>query len=192
MPSKKKQINYKETFTFPDIPVLYPVYALSESGKVMNFKSISYPTPRSKKKFTRNKQLSQRSMQAKIFDAFINVGYFDPLIVYREFPVVIQNALRLPGQSGMYYYLDYYFPELHLAVELDSDLHDLKKDKLRDAYLGKLGITVFRIQDLQKPNIQKTKFKELTALMRKIGKKNPIQFDFCKDIFQYALTSQKP
>ena len=192
MPSKKKQINYKETFTFPDIPVLYPVYALSESGKVMNFKSISYPTPKSKKKFTRNKQLSQRSMQAKIFDAFINVGYFDPLIVYREFPVVIQNALRLPGQGGMYYYLDYYFPELHLAVELDSDLHDPKKDKLRDLYLNKLGITVFRIQDLQKPNIQKTKFKELTALMRKIGKKNPIQFDFCKDIFQYALTSQKP
>ena len=189
---KKKTINYKETFTFPDIPVLYPVYALSESGKVMNFKSISYPTPRSKKKFTRNKQLSQRSMQAKIFDAFINVGYFDPLIVYREFPVVIQNALRLPGQSGMYYYLDYYFPELHLAVELDSDLHNLEKDKFRDLYLNKLGITVFRIQDLQKPNIQKTKFKELTALMRKIGKKNPIQFDFCKDIFQYALTSQKP
>lgn len=192
MPSKKKQINYKETFTFPDIPVLYPVYALSESGKVMNFKSISYPTPKSKKKFTRNKQLSQRSMQAKIFDAFINVGYFDPLIVYREFPVVIQNALRLPGQGGMYYYLDYYFPELHLAVELDSDLHNPEKDKLRDLYLNKLGITVFRIQDLQKPNIQKTKFKELTALMRKIGKKNPIQFDFCKDIFQYALTSQKP
>ena len=190
--SKKKTINYKETFTFPDIPVLYPVYALSESGKVMNFKSISYPTPKSKKKFTRNKQLSQRSMQAKIFDAFINVGYFDPLIVYREFPVVIQNALRLPGQSGMYYYLDYYFPELHLAVELDSDLHNPEKDKLRDLYLNKLGITVFRIQDLQKPNIQKTKFKELTALMRKIGKKNPIQFDFCKDIFQYALTSQKP
>ena len=189
---KKKTINYKETFTFPDIPVLYPVYALSESGKVMNFKSISYPTPKSKKKFTRNKQLSQRSMQAKIFDAFINVGYFDPLIVYREFPVVIQNALRLPGQSGMYYYLDYYFPELHLAVELDSDLHNLEKDKFRDLYLNKLGITVFRIQDLQKPNIQKTKFKELTALMRKIGKKNPIQFDFCKDIFQYALTSQKP
>ena len=189
---KKKTINYKETFTFPDIPVLYPVYALSESGKVMNFKSISYPTLKSKKKFTRNKQLSQRSMQAKIFDAFINVGYFDPLIVYREFPIVIQNALRLPGQSGMYYYLDYYFPELHLAVELDSDLHNPEKDKLRDLYLNKLGITVFRIQDLQKPNIQKTKFKELTALMRKIGKKNPIQFDFCKDIFQYALTSQKP
>lgn len=192
MSSKKLKINYKETFTFPDIPVLYPVYALSESGKVMNFKSISYPTPRSKKKFTRNKQLSQRSMQAKIFDAFINVGYFDPLIVYREFPVVIQNALRLPGQSGMYYYLDYYFPELHLAVELDSDLHNPEKDKLRDLYLNKLSITVFRIQDLQKPNIQKTKFKELTVLMRKIGKKNPIQFDFCKDIFQYALTSQKP
>lgn len=190
--AKKKVINYKETFTFPDIPVLYPVYVLSESGKVMNFKSISYPTPKSKKKFTRNKQLSQRSMQAKIFDALINIDYFNPLLIYREFPIVIQNTLRLPGQTGMYYYLDYYFPELHLAVELDSDLHNSDKDKIRDKYLERLGITVFRIQDLQKPNIQKTKFKELTALMRKIGKRNPIQFDFCKDIFQYAKTSQKP
>lgn len=190
--SKNKTINYKETFTFPDISVLYPVYVLSESGKVMNFKSISYPSPKSKKKFTRNKQLSQRSTQAKIFDALINVGYFDPLIVYREFPVVIQNSFRLPGQNGMYYYLDYYFPELHLAVELDSDLHNPEKDNLRDLYLQKLGITVFRIQDLQKPNIQKSRFKELTALMRSIGKKNPIQFDFCKDIFHHAITSQKP
>ncbi len=189
---KKSKINYKETFTFPDIPILYPTYVLSESGKVMNFKSISYPTPKSKKKFTRNKQLMQRSLQAKIFDALINIGYFDPLLIYREFPIVIQNSLRLPNQSGMYYYLDYYFPELHLAVELDSDLHNPEKDKIRDNYLNNLGIIVFRIQDLQKPNVQKGKFKELTALMRKIGKKNPIQFDFCKDIFQYANTSQKP
>ena len=187
-----KTINYKETFTFPDISVLYPVYVLSESGKVMNFKSISYPSPKSKKKFTRNKQLSKRSVQAKIFDALINIGYFDPLVVYREFPVVIQNSLRLPGQGGMYYYLDYYFPELHLAVELDSDLHDPQKDNLRDLYLQKLGITIFRIQNLQKPNIQKSRFRELTVLMRKIGKKSPIRFDFCKDIFHHAITSQKP
>lgn len=184
--AKKKTINYKETFTFPDIPIIYPVYALSESGKVVNFKSISYPSPKGKKKFTRNKQLSNRSLQAKIFDAFLNVGYFDPLIVYREFPVLIQNSQRLPGQSGMYYYLDYYFPELHLAVELDSDLHDPEKDKIRDLYLGNLGIKVFRIQDLQKPTVQKTKFKELCKLMRGIGKKNPIQFNFCKDIFYHA------
>ena len=91
-----------------------------------------------------------------------------------------------------YYYLDYYFPELHLAVELDSDLHNPEKDNLRDLYLQKLGITVFRIQDLQKPNIQKSRFKELTALMRSIGKRSPIQFDFCKDIFHHTITSQKP
>lgn len=184
--AKKKIINYKETFTFPDIPIFYPVYALSESGKVINFKSIAYPTSKSKKKFTRNKQLSNRSMQAKIFDAFINVGYFDPLIVYREFPVLIQNSQRLLGQTGMYYYLDYYFPELHLAVELDSDLHNPGKDKIRDLYLQKLGITVYRIQDLQKPSIQKTKFKELCKFMRGISKKTPINFDFCKDIFYHA------
>lgn len=189
--AKKKTINYKETFTFPDIPVLYPVYALSESGKVVNFKSIAYPSPKGKKKFTRNKQLSNRSLQAKIFDAFLNVGYFDPLTIYREFPVLIQNSLRLPGQTGMYYYLDYYFPELRLAVELDSDLHNPDKDRIRDLYLGRLGITVYRIQDLQKPTVQKTKFKELCKFMRERRKSSPIVFDFCRDIFFYA-ESKKP
>ena len=98
---RNKKINYLETFTFPDIYQVYPVYALSESGRVVNFKSIIYPNSRSKKKFTRNKQLSNRSLQAKIFDALIEVGFFDPLIVYKEFPVVIQNSMRVPGQSGL-------------------------------------------------------------------------------------------
>ena len=92
----KKQINYTDTFVFPGIDVVYPVYALSESGKVINFKSVSYPNPRSIKRYTRLKQLRKRSMQAKIFDAIINIGYFDPLTVWREFPVVIQNSQRLP------------------------------------------------------------------------------------------------
>ena len=74
-----KKLNYLETFTFPGIDVLYPVYALNENGRVMNFKSIIYPTPKSKKKFTRGKQLASRSLQAKIFDAIINIGYFNQI-----------------------------------------------------------------------------------------------------------------
>lgn len=182
--AKKKIIDYHETFFFPGIPIEYPVYVFSESGKLCNFKAISYPNPRSKKKFTRNKQLSIRSLQAKIFDSIINIGYFNPLQVWREFPVVIQNALRVPGQTGMYYYLDYYFPELHLAVELDSDLHSPEKDKIRDSYLEKIGIKVFRMINFQKSSVQKKEFHELTKLMRSLGKRNPIAFDFCKETFE--------
>ena len=141
----KKQINYSETFVFPGIDVIYPVYVLTETGKVINFKAVSYPNPRSIKRYTRLKQLRKRSLQAKIFDAIVNIGYFAPLTVWPEFPVVIQNSKRLPGQTGTYYYLDYYFPEVRLAVELDSDLHNPGKDKIRDQYLRSIGIEVFRM-----------------------------------------------
>ncbi len=127
----KKNINYLETFSFPDIPFqTYPVYTVSESGHVINLKAMMYPTPKSCKKFTRNKQLKNRSLQAKIFDSIINIGYFNPLIVIKEFPVVIQNTRRLEKQEGSFYYLDYYFPELSICVELDSELHKECKDTI--------------------------------------------------------------
>ena len=92
----KKKIDYRETFYFPDIPGQpFPVYVLSKSGRITNFKSMVYPSTTSAKKYTRRKQLKFRSQQAKIFDALINVGYFDPLPVYREFPIPIQNCYRL-------------------------------------------------------------------------------------------------
>ena len=166
--------NYLETFSFQDIPFqLYPVYSISASGVLFNFKSVVYPSERSAKKFTRKKQLSFRSLQAKIFDAFINVGYFDPLPVIREYPVVVQNHLRLPNQTGAYYLCDYFFPTLKddcghwgLVVELDSELHDEEADTLRDEYLEKIGLAVFRIKHLERSDVQKTKFCELTKIMR--------------------------
>ena len=153
---------------FPDIPWQpYPIYDVSESGNIFNLKSIIYPNPKSCKKFTRRKQLVKRSLQAKIFDALINVGYFDPLIVVPEFPVIIQNHLREPGQTGSFILLDYYFPNLRMAVELDSPLHSDDLDRIRDTYLEKnLGIEVFRIRNLERSDVQKARFRELTARMR--------------------------
>lgn len=178
---------YLETFLFPGIDVPYPVYAFNEDGKLINLKAIIYPSSRSKKKFTRGKQLANRSMQAKIFDAIINIGYFNPLTVITEFPVIIQNSLRLPGQHGMYMLLDYYFPELHLAVELDSDLHNKGRDELRDKYLGKLGIDVYRIDGLHKVNVQKKEFRELAARMREIGTLPLLSFDFQTDLKKFVV-----
>lgn len=165
-----KNINYLDNFLFPDIPFqYYPVYSVSESGQVINLKSMMYPTPKSRKKFTRNKQLGKRSLQAKIFDAIIEIGYFNPLLVIKEFPVVIQNARRIFGQKGSFYYLDYYFPTMKVCVELDSDLHKEDKDEIRDSYLlNVLGIRTLRIRNLEKPSIQRTKFPELAALLRSI------------------------
>lgn len=172
--TEAKITNYLETFSFQDIPFqLYPVYSISESGVLFNFKSVVYPSAVSVKRYTRKKQLSFRSLQAKIFDAFINVGFFDPLIVVREYPIVVQNHLRLPDQTGAYYLCDYFFPTLKddqgnwgLVVELDSDLHDAEADMKRDEYLEKIGLRVFRIKHLEKPDVQRKRFRELTETMR--------------------------
>lgn len=161
-----------KTFTFPDIPWQpYPEQSIAKSGRKYNLKSIIYPSPKSRKKFTRNKQLVKRSLQAKFFDAFINIGYFDPLTVVREFPIVILNSLRLPGLDNGFILLDYFIPNLKddkhwgLDIELDSDLHSPEKDKIRDEYLENLGIFVFRISHLEKPETQKKRFKELVRVM---------------------------
>lgn len=167
-----KKIDLSETFTFPDIPwQKYPVYSLSQSGRIYNFKSVVYPSPVSRKRFTRRKQLLTRSTQAKIFDALINIGYFDPLIVVREFPILIRNNHRVEDQDGGFYLADYYFPTVlrgrGLIVELDSELHDTEKDKKRDEYLiNAFGLDTFRIRDLHKESTQKGRFKELLKLLR--------------------------
>lgn len=182
--AKKKEIDYLETFMFPDIPYqVYPVYAVSETGKIVNIKSMLYPSPKSRKKFTRRKQLVYRSLQAKIFDALINVGYFNPLPVIKEFPIIIQNTLRLPGQEGLWYLSDYFFPTMNLVVELDSDLHKADKDLIRDAYLSRLGVRTFRMSGFEKESVQRGKFHELTGLLRSTTPlAQPRVFDFGKDI----------
>lgn len=178
----KKNINYLETFIIPDIPLQpYPVYSVSDKGHTFNFKSVVYPNSTSIKKFTRKKQLSKRSTQAKIFDAFINVGYYEPLTVYKEFPVVIQNCIRGKVEGG-FFLLDYFFPELMLCVELDSDYHSEEKDKARDQYLERIGIRTFRIKNLEKESQQKTRFKELTKYMRSLNPHPFRPFNFLDNI----------
>lgn len=180
----KKTLDYLETFIFPDIPFQkYPVYSVSEAGHIFNLKSILYPSPKSAKKFTRKKQLVHRSTQAKIFDALINIGYWEPLTVIREFPVIIQNHLRLPGLEGGYFLLDYYFPELDLCIELDSELHSEERDAIRDNYLSQLGIEVYRIKHFERPDIQSGRFRELTKKMRHMEPKRNIRiFSFMDNI----------
>ena len=113
----------------------------------------------------------------------INVGFWEPLPVVREFPIVIQNHLRTSDIDGGFFLLDYFFPTLSLDIELDSDLHNDKKDENRDAYLEKIGIETFRIRNLEKPENQKKRFRELTAKMRKMTPtENPRIFSFLDNI----------
>lgn len=182
-----KEINYLETFFFPDIPWQpYPVYSVSEKGHAYNLKSVLYPNTTSIKRFTRNRQLRKRSQQAKMFDMLINIGYWDPLLVVREFPIVIQNHLReAKGLGGGFFLLDYYFPTLCLAVELDSELHSEAKDEKRDKYLEQIGIKTFRIRHLELPENQKKRFRQLTKEMREMTpSESPRVFSFTDNIRQ--------
>lgn len=190
----KKEIDYLEDFMFPDIPwQAYPVYSVSEKGNLYNLKNIIYPSSKSAKKFTRKKQLKNRSLQAKIFDTLINIGYFNPLTnhIAREFPIIIQNHLRITGLENGYILLDYFFANLKddennywgLNVELDSDLHNPEKDKIRDEYLEKIGIKVFRLRNFEKEATQKREFHDLTALIRSMTPTLiPRQFSFSDNI----------
>jgi len=56
-----------------------------------------------------------------------------------------------------YYILDFYFPELKLAVEIDGAIHEetKRKDKIREHNLKKIGITTIRFPNnviLKNPN----------------------------------------
>jgi very-short-patch-repair endonuclease len=57
------------------------------------------------------------------------------------------------------YIIDFYCPKLKLAIEIDGDIHDLKRqkmhDKIRQEYLERLGIKFVRIKNedlLNNPN----------------------------------------
>ena len=87
--------------------------------------------------------------------------------------VLINTRLDIdPNRS--YYLLDYFIPDLSLAIELDSSYHDQNpiKDKLKDQFLASIGIDVVRIRDF---NID-TKSK-LESLVEYIKKKKEVKFE---------------
>ena len=182
--------DYRKEFWLPGIDFMsFPTYAISKSGRLVNFESMIYPSPKSAKKFTRRKQLIKRSTQARMFDMLIRIGYFSGLgDVITEMPVILENSKRVDGlDKGLFVLLDYYFPSLHLAVELDSSLHNAVKDAARDKYLEEAhGISTFRIRDLQLPKTQETRFHEFTALLKSLPvDPNPSPLRMKDDLGEY-------
>ncbi len=186
-----KDINeYKKEFVIPGIDYqTFPVYAIAKTGRLVNFKNIVYPNPKSAKRFTRRKQLVHRSLQARMFDMLINIGYFDGLgEVVKEMPVLIENSKRPEGlKSGLFWLLDYYFQNIRVAVELDSEYHDDYKDSLRDKYLSDVhGITVFRMRNLQLESVQRGRFLELKKLLQSCTPtEKPIPLIMTNDLYNY-------
>ncbi len=58
-----------------------------------------------------------------------------------------QTGFRIKRQYSFGdYILDFYCPELKVAIEVDGQIHSLKQksDRLRDAYLASEGVIVMR------------------------------------------------
>ena len=161
----------KYTFKFEDIDLIYPVYIRDKSGEKYYdlTKSLVYSNY-----YSRKYQLDHRSTQAQYFDLLLELDYFKLLNLnlnfILEFPLINTRPDIDPNRS--YYLLDYFIPDLSLAIELDSDYHDPIKDKLKDQFLASIGIDVVRIDNFQ----INTKSK-LESLVEYIREKKEVKFE---------------
>ena len=167
---KVEKLN-KFSFKFEDIDLIYPVYIRDKSGEKYYdlTKSLVYSNY-----YSRKYQLDNRSTQAIIFDKLIELDYFKLLNLNFNFILelpLINTRLDIDSTRS-YYLLDYFIPDLSLAIELDSDYHDPIKDKLKDQFLASIGIDVVRIRDF---NID-TKSK-LESLVEYIKRKKEMKFE---------------
>ena len=98
-------------------------------------------------KANRDKALIENASNwSKFFDLMVKRLYSN-YVVYKEFPLVIEDYSRWESccdrygisdkeQRGRNYFLaDYIFPDYNLIVEIDSNLHDFDYDKARDDYI---------------------------------------------------------
>lgn len=72
------------------------------------------------------------------------------------------------NDTGKWYFVDFYFPEINLIIELDGKQHEKpahkEADKIRDEYIQKkLNIKVFRISHSE--YIQGTKIEKLLSIL---------------------------
>ena len=161
----------KYTFKFEDIDLIYPVYIRDKSGE--KYYDLTKPLVYSNY-YSRKYQLNNRSTQAQYFDLLLELDYFKLLNLnfnfILEFPLI--NTRPDIDSNRSYYLLDYFIPDLSLAIELDSDYHDPIKDKLKDQFLASIGIDVYRIYNFQ----EETKSK-LNSLVQYIKEKDEVKFE---------------
>ena len=171
----------KFSFKFEDIDIIYPVYVKSraDQNKSHNFRRSIASGIRSRKF-----QLDHRSTQSYLFDKLIELGHFKLLgldyTFIPELPII--NTRSDIDKFRTYYLLDYFIPDLSLCIELDSDLHNLEHDKLKDQFLNSIGIDVYRIYNFQIDTKDK-----LDSLVQYIRSKESNKFELSyNDLIEYS------
>lgn len=108
----------------------------------------------------RNQCLSQGSYWSPNFKKVL-VSKFKFLKFHQEFPFIVENLslweylsnkYKIKDKNRINYFLaDYFFPDLGLIVEIDSNLHELNYDRARDEYLMRAwGIQILRFFEFGK------------------------------------------
>lgn len=155
---------FEYSFKFKDIDLEYPRFIKLQNGRYFNFmNSIS------NSRYSRRSQLDNRSTQAIKFDTLVDINYFKSEVI-KELPLI--NTRPDIDLTRSYYLLDYFIPNLSLAIELDSDYHNPIKDKLKDKFLNSIGIDVVRIRDFNIGTKEK-----LESLVKYIREKKEMKFE---------------
>ncbi len=103
---------------------------------------------------------NNRSFMETSFESWISSNF--PTL-----PCVVQQQFKNEKPIG-YYYVDFYFPTLHLAIELDGSQHskieNIQHDRVRDNFLlSRYNVTVVRVT--ARDYRLKTRIHEITKLL---------------------------
>lgn len=175
------------SFKFEDIDLIYPVYIkCKDKEEYYDYfrKSITSSN------YSRKYQLDNRSTQAIIFDKLIELNHFKLLGIDYNFILELPLINTRPDidSTRSYYLLDYFIPDLSLAIELDSSYHNPEHDKLKDQFLASIGIDVVRIDNFQIDTKSK-----LESLVKYIKEKRECKFELSYEelIEEYKEYSDK-
>lgn len=116
----------------------------------------------------RKKLLVNQSSYSKNFKEYLdnlNIRYFqEHIVLIRDQKLwnSIQSEFNISIER-LYFSLDYYLPEYEIAVEIDSNLHDVNYDRARDEYIFRsYGVKTIRFieygENLYIKNIYNTNF----------------------------------
>lgn len=98
---------------------------------------------------------------------------FEKWLVAEKFQVRYEDEYTIRNHiTGKWYFVDFYFPDLNLIVELDGKQHEKPKhkeaDRIRDEFIiNHLGIDVFRIS--HKEYQEGSRIDQLSNMLRRVG-----------------------
>lgn len=131
-------------------PYVVPKFIVGSKGSIVNLEEN-----------WENGLINNESMWSRYFETILNCCY-NKVLYQKEVPLIIERGKinewkNLCGRNKVvdydsimrsYFLADFVFPEYNLIIEIDSNLHDQRYDKVRDEYIKKeWGFEILRFFD---------------------------------------------